>query len=229
MTTKTLAILSENGGAGKTTTVIHVAVAALLMGQEVAVIDLDPQASAADWCDRRGGTPEGVTIPASRLAKLLAELRANDADLVIIDTPREANNVSYVAAQSADVAIIPLQPGGFDYRALIRTLEICHLAKKVPFVLLNGIKPGATRIEADARETVGALVDSHARETGVNLTCAVAPLVLHEWTACRAASITTRTVLEIDPESVAASEIRALYLWIARQLDLSTTQQPEKA
>ena len=227
--TRILAILSEKGGAGKTTTVIHVAVAALLMGQEVAVLDLDPQASAADWCDRRGGKPEGVSVPVARLAKVLVDLNDNEVDLAITDTPREANNISYVAAQCADGILIPLKPAGFDFRALVRTLEICHLAKKTPFVLLNGIKPGAHRIEADARETVGDLVERHYLDTGVRLQCAVAPIVLHEWAAVRDAAITTKTVQETEPESEGAAEVRALYLWIAQQLELSATQQHEKA
>lgn len=104
---KAVAVLSEKGGAGKTTVTVHLAVAAHLAGLDVAVIDLDPQASAADWADQRGSTPEAVAIPPARLDKLLADLRTNGADLVLIDTPREANNAGYIAAQAAD----PVQAG----------------------------------------------------------------------------------------------------------------------
>lgn len=224
-----LAVLSEKGGAGKTTTVIHVAVAALLMGREVVVLDMDPQASAADWCDQRGGKPEGATLPAPRLEGTLSKLRANEVDLAIADTPREANNISYVAAQAADLVIVPLKAGGFDYRALIRTLEICHLAKKTPFVVLNGIKPGAHRIETDARESVVALLEKHFRKTQVRLPCEVCPVVIHEWASTRDASITTTTALEAEPDSAAAAEFRHLYLWINQQFELSTPQQVERA
>jgi chromosome partitioning protein len=44
---KTVAIISEKGGAGKTTVAIHVAVAAARRGMKVALLALDPQASAA--------------------------------------------------------------------------------------------------------------------------------------------------------------------------------------
>ena len=76
--TKVLAVLSEKGGAGKTTVAVHLAVAAELAGLDVAIVDLDPQASAADWCDRRGSSPEAVAIPPARLEKLASASRVRD-------------------------------------------------------------------------------------------------------------------------------------------------------
>ena len=51
---RTIAIVSRKGGAGKTTVVTHLAVAAEAAGLRVALFDLDPQASAALWSDHRG-------------------------------------------------------------------------------------------------------------------------------------------------------------------------------
>ena len=144
MGTKVLAILSEKGGAGKTTVTVHLAVAAKLAGLDVAILDLDPQSSAADWSDRRGSDPEAVAIPPARLGKLLTDLRANGTNLVIIDTGRDSNNAGYTAAQAADLVLIPCRGGGFDFRALSRTLDLCRLAHKRPYVLLNGMRPGAS-------------------------------------------------------------------------------------
>lgn len=230
MTMKIIAVVSEKGGAGKTTTVTHVAVAAEQMGLYVVIIDLDPQLSAADWCDRRDGSLEAATVPPSRLEKFLDELRKNGVDLVIIDTPREAHNVAYMAAQCANLVLLPLQPGGFDYRALPRTLDICCLAHKSPWVLLNDLRPGAHLAEADARESVaGVVAEANARKNVAPVSCDVAPAVIHTRTIFRTATVTTKTALETEPDGPAAAEIRALYLWIAQQLDLSTTPQLEKS
>lgn len=46
---KTVAIESQKGGTGKTTTALNLAIAAERAGQTTVVIDLDPQASAAGW------------------------------------------------------------------------------------------------------------------------------------------------------------------------------------
>jgi chromosome partitioning protein len=50
---KTVAILSGKGGSGKSTIALHLAVGAERRGYSVAVLDVDPQASAATWADSR--------------------------------------------------------------------------------------------------------------------------------------------------------------------------------
>jgi chromosome partitioning protein len=218
VTTRVVAIVSEKGGVGKTTVTTNLGVAAHLAGVDVAVIDLDPQTNAADWFDERGegSLPEAVAIPPNRLKKILEDLRNNGTNLVLIDTPRESGNAGYVAAENADLVLVPYKRGGHDFRALDRTLNMCRLAGKRPYLLLNGIRPGATHVEADTRESVA------GKE------CEIAPVVLHNWTAYETTSITARTPQETDPGGPVACEIEALYLWLAGQLGLPTTPQSDR-
>ena len=69
---KTISFISQKGGVGKTTLAIHLAVAFAADGLNVAILDLDPQASAAEWKDfREEEMPGVIAIPSSRLPKVL--------------------------------------------------------------------------------------------------------------------------------------------------------------
>src|SRR5215212_8248587 len=84
---KTLAVISQKGGAGKTTLALHLAVGAVVAGKSAAVVDLDPQASAAGWRDTRTAEePAVVSAQAARLSQVLEVARGNGADLAVIDT-----------------------------------------------------------------------------------------------------------------------------------------------
>ena len=50
---KTLSIISQKGGSGKTTCAVHLAVAAQQNGHNVLIADLDEQASATLWGESR--------------------------------------------------------------------------------------------------------------------------------------------------------------------------------
>jgi len=64
---KTIAIISEKGGVGKTTLSINLGVAAALKNKATAIIDLDPQASSSEWGDlRESDNPAIIATPASR-------------------------------------------------------------------------------------------------------------------------------------------------------------------
>src|ERR1035437_2813100 len=103
---KGISVLGQKGGSGKTTLTLSLAVAAYKANKSVAVIDLDPQATACKWGDRRNGDPVIISVQAARLPQTLKTARENGADLVIIDTPPRAADAAMAAAQAADLILI---------------------------------------------------------------------------------------------------------------------------
>ena len=89
---RTIAMVSQKGGSGKTTLAVALAVAHELAGGDSVVIDLDPQGSAGVWSDLRGDDPPVVVAAhPPRLARALEAARSAGASLAVIDmAPREA-------------------------------------------------------------------------------------------------------------------------------------------
>src|SRR3546814_7963350 len=71
----TIAIISQKGGAGKTTLALHLAAAAEDSGHTALVIDVDPQATASQWAAWRQDAPPVVidSAPPRLAAKIRSE------------------------------------------------------------------------------------------------------------------------------------------------------------
>src|SRR3954447_20047398 len=104
---RTLAVISQKGGAGKTTLAIHLAVAAQQAKRTSAIVDLDPQASATSWKDlRTEETPVVVSAQAARLKQVLDTASKEGVNLAIVDT----------APHSESAALCCLQGGCPEFR-----------------------------------------------------------------------------------------------------------------
>lgn len=205
---KTIAIVSRKGGAGKTTLAVHLAVAASIKGKETAIIDLDPQASAAGWGDSRAAsTPAVVSAQAARLSKVLETAIALGADLAIIDTAPHSETAALAAIRAADLILIPCRPAILDLRAIGDTIDLVNLAKKTATVVLNAVPPR------------GALADE-AIEAIKGYGVAVAPVRVSQRAAFVHSLTAGQTAQEYEPDGKAAEEIQQLYKWIWKQLNL---------
>ena len=70
----TLALVCQKGGAGKSTLAVHLAAEAATQGKRVLLLDLDPQASASRWADRRKLGAIDVDVAVQSPARLDAAL-----------------------------------------------------------------------------------------------------------------------------------------------------------
>ena len=153
----TLTLIAQKGGTGKTTLAINLSVAAELDGWQVALVDIDPQASAAGWGDHRhGDTPTVATVPAPRLADALEAARCHGADLAVIDTAPHSESAALAAARAAKPRPRPHcgRPCLICAR-LGRPADICSLAMVRSAVVLNQTPPRGPLADQAAEAAAG--------------------------------------------------------------------------
>ena len=140
---KTIAIIAQKGGVGKTTLTINLSIAAQRAGMATAVLDLDPQQSTAKWHKslRAEEAPAFAPSTAQSIKRKLDLLRGNGADIVFIDTPPASDAAALAAAKAADLVLIPVTPKYLALRALAETLQLVKDAGKPAMVVLNFMPP----------------------------------------------------------------------------------------
>lgn len=204
---KTLGILSRKGGSGKSTVAVHLAVAAENAGQTTAVIDLDPQASAVKWSQRRtGASPVVISAHSTLLKQVLETASDQGVSLCILDTSPHSETAALDAAKVSDLAVIPSRPAIFDLEAVGDTIQLANIAKVPVRVVLNGVKPaGSTVIKA-----------KKALEM-YDVRCA--PCTLGERVAFSYSVVDGVTAQEYEPLGKASREVTALYNYLSKQLE----------
>jgi len=112
---KTIAILNQKGGVGKTTLAVHIATALARKKRKVLLIDADPQGSALDWAAARRTEAlfPVVGLPKPSIHKELPAL-ARDFEFVIIDGPPRVYDVAKSACGASDLVLVPVQPSPYD-------------------------------------------------------------------------------------------------------------------
>lgn len=206
-----IAIIGQKGGDGKTTLALGLAVAATEAKLDVAIIDLDPQANAANWKDRRSvDNPAVISAQVSRLKQTIQTAEEYGADLVLIDTPGRSDSAAIEAARAADLVLIPVRPQIFGLETLQGVRDLLRVAgDPLAYVVVNGIHPQATK----AAEAAKALIEE-------TFALKVAPVHLCQRGGYAEAPTTGKTAQELDPEGKAADELRRLYMFTIELLNM---------
>lgn len=115
-----VALLSQKGGAGKTTVTMQLAAGLARRGFKVGIGDLDPQESALRWAE---SAPEDHPFPAEVRAltgdakEITAALKhlSKSMDIVLLDCPPSIEHShTLTALDLADLALVPVVPSPPD-------------------------------------------------------------------------------------------------------------------
>jgi len=221
-----ITIANLKGGAGKTTTALHLAAAAAGHGVRTVVLDLDPQQGAAKWGDernpaKRGGDPSEDKPPivrsamSARLTQTLEEEERAGAQLVVIDTAAHTETILSPAIVAAHLVLIPCRTTAIDLQYLTATAELVAARRKPGAVVLNAVDMRTTELQ-EARAVVERL--------GIPL----APMHISNLVAHSRAITAGQGATEYEPNGKASREIEAVYKWISTLIDLPTGKKAHK-
>lgn len=149
-------LISQKGGAGKSTLARQLAVVAGDAGASV-LIDRDPQETSTKWWQRRQNLrplperPDLLDLNGTDLTTAAATLRRRSG-AVFVDTRPAVAEPEAEAARIADLVVVPVRPSPDDLEAIGETLKILRRLDKRAVVVVN-----AAKNEARARDARAAL------------------------------------------------------------------------
>ncbi len=221
--TQVIAVANQKGGVGKTTVTVNLARAMQLAGQRVLIVDSDPQGSARDWsqASQNHGYDMPVVVGVDRpvLEQSVQKLRGS-FDVILIDGAAKLQDMSISAIKAADLVLIPVQPSVLDIWAAGDLVELIKARQSVTegrprALFLVSRQIGGTRLAQDANAALAAL--------GL-------PVLAGRTTqrVLYAECISTgSTVLDLEPNGAAASEITAILAEIQGLTTAATLGHPD--
>jgi chromosome partitioning protein len=214
---KVYSVMSQKGGAGKTTLAINLAVQSKLLGNNSLIIDIDPQASAMMWADVRGVNNEPLVTSsfAARLNNVINVACENNIQEIFIDTPPHSQRDSQIASEISDIIIIPCRPNLFDLQAIDNTIGLARMANK-PFILVFNAVHHTSSLAEEAKE---ALINKYGDSINI------CPQMIVQRLCYVHASTNGQGVQEYEPTSKAALEIQNVYNYICGHIDTLKQRQ----
>ena len=204
---RTIALITQKGGSGKSTLSASLAVEAQARRETVFLVDMDPQRSLTTWARNRADERLGVeAIAPRRLPAVLDALAESGVTLAVIDTPASLSAASEAAILAADLIVVPVRPTVFDIWSSEATWRrVRELGKDCVFVLNQcPIVQGSRRLRdgAAALEAMGGLLQPM-----------ITARVDYQDAMMRGLGPT-----EVDATGPAAEEIRQLWQSLRRRL-----------
>lgn len=204
-----IAVVNQKGGAGKSTTVVNLATELRQRGYTVAIVDTDPQGIASKWFALRSDAMrEGMTInyigeEMSANIKPVAEDYARSYDVVLIDGAAIISTPLATTIKTATKVLIPCQPSPFDLWGTDGAVQLIGARHTVT----DGL-PRTAFVVTMAKK--GTLLTKQIDESLMKFGLDVFDTHIHDYEAYKQCLLNGMGVIEMDPKSEAAGEVRRL-------------------
>jgi chromosome partitioning protein len=208
---RTIAVIAQKGGTGKTTISCNIAASAHNAGLRVMIADMDPQGSATDWARSRQG--DGPSVLPLKLGSLFpAQYTAENAgvDLMIIDTRASSPADTVAAAKAADLCLIVVRPTVIDLRAIASTVDVLRPLQRPAAFVVN--QAPCQRLSKDPVMVLEAI------ELLAGYGMAVAPVGIRSRLVYQTAFTRGLSPIEAEPDSLAAAELGRLWTYASSRL-----------
>lgn len=199
-------LISQKGGAGKSTLARQLAVLAGEAGTSI-LIDRDPQETSTKWWQRRQGLqpvperPDLLNLEGTDLTAATKALRRQPG-AVFVDTRPAVAEPEAEAARVADLVIVPVRPSPDDLEAVGETLRILRRLSRRAVLVVN-----AAKNEMRARDARAALS---------RYPVPVCPVHVADRAVYLDASLEGRGVAEMKGSAArdAHAELRTVWSWV---------------
>ncbi len=162
---KTIALLQQKGGSGKTTTSVNLAGGLREQGYSVVIADMDKdKPDAWSWAIKSQAMQDiAQQVDEKQAREQISELK-DTFDYVIIDTPPNFQTAALKAALMADLVVIPAAPSGMDLSGLMEAKDLALTADRPYRLLANRISKNTVM----SRSLLNVLDENgHAFETAI--------------------------------------------------------------
>ena len=129
-----ISIINEKGGSGKTTLSVNLSIKFSQIGDEVLLLDADPQQSTKVFVDIRKQESKKVLFDSlySKGENVKKTLEKNQKyDTIIVDTGGRDSIEMRQAIAFSDIVIIPTIPSQYDASVLQRMIDVFIQAKNI--------------------------------------------------------------------------------------------------
>lgn len=211
---KTIAIINQKGGVGKTTIATGLAVDMERKGKRTLLIDADDQRNLLRWSERRTNErPRVITCATSRIQPEITAAEQLGASYTIIDTPGVAKAVAFQIAGIADLVLVPVGFSMHDLDSTLTTIQMIHRLGVPHMVVVNGLRANSQR---KFEELKGALEKNYKATVYPGY---IATRVVHA--DCVGDGL---SVHEYEPKGKAEEEISALHTYIRKHFAKTTKE-----